>query len=224
MGKYFWPRWLTIITIISAAPLFSAGCSSLFVVKSDPIQADVSILDPQSGEKKPIGKTPVELKTSVMKETVGEAATSGEFFTVLVEKPGYASQRLMVPASKFGILVTQLDIKLKPSNQEKEERTAKDVLTHLFLAQKLALAKQYERAQTELDKILTDYPDFPRALSMRGSIYFLNKNYSESLKWYELTLKADPQMEDAIKMISKIKTLQGVRVPASTSPTKRGKP
>ena len=114
-------------------------------------------------------------------------------------------------------------MKLKQGEGPKEERLAKDVLDHLFLAQKLALSAQYERAQIEIDHILTDFPGFPRALSMRASIYFAQKNYTESLRWYEEALKSDPQMEDAVKMAAKVRVLAGGRVPASAPPAEKEK-
>ncbi|MDR3606917.1 MAG: tetratricopeptide repeat protein [Oligoflexia bacterium] len=218
MGKKFLLIVSFSIEAALSAVLFS-GCSSMFVVKSDPMVADVYYLDPKTGAKKELGKTPLEMKASVVKEAVGEVP-SGGYFTVIVEQKGYIPERLMVPATRFGTLVTQLDVKLKPGTQEKEARVAKEILDHLFLAQKYALAKETDRAQAELDRILNDFPEFARALSMRASIYFAQKNYAESLKWYERALKSDPQMEDAIRMTAKIHGLesgQGTRVPTSTA-------
>ena len=196
--------------VFSLLVIFGTGCASSFVIKSDPTQAEVFVDDGKAGIKKSLGKTPIEMKTSALKEIVGETVFSGEFFSVTIEKKDFQSEKYSIPATRFGTLVTTLDAKLKPGpNPEKEQRLASDILNRLFLAQKMAVSLQFERAQVEIDKILTDFPDFPRALSMRASIYYVQKNYPESLKWYEAALKADPQMEEAIKMSAKVRDLQG---------------
>lgn len=40
---------------------------------------------------------------------------------------------------------------------------------------------------------------------MKGSIFYLQKNYDEALKWFEKALAADSSFEEAVKMINKIK-------------------
>ncbi len=199
---------------------FGSGCASTFVVKSDPLGSDVSFIDPKSGTQKSLGKTPLEMKTSAVKEAVGEAIASGEYFTVVISQKGYVTEKVSVPATRFGTLVTQLDVKMKKGENEKEARIAKDILDQLFLAQRYAQTKEYDRAQATLDRIINDFPEFPRALSLRASIYFMQKNLEESLKWYGKALVADPQMEDAVRMTAKIKELQGNRSPASTGKVK----
>ncbi len=205
---------------LGALTLLVSGCASTFVVKSDPLQADVSFLDPKTGEKKALGKTPLEMKTSAVKEAVGDGVSSGEYFTILVGAKGYVTEKFSIPATRFGTLVTKLDVKLKAGTDEKEIHMAKEVLDHLFLAQKFANAKEFDRAQVELDRVINDFPEFGRALSMRASIYFVQQKYDESLKWYEKALKADPQLDDAVRMTAKINQMQG-RAPASLGPTKK---
>lgn len=201
--------------------LFLSGCSSVFEVKSDPQQADVFVQDKKTGDKKPIGKTPLALPKSELRKTVGDVKP-GEFITFVVEKPGYISQSFNVPATGFGNMGTLLDVKLKEGTTEKEARVAKEILDRLFLAQKFALSQQFERAHMELDKIVEQFPTFTRALSMRASIYYAQKNYAESLRWYEEALKLDPQMEDAVRMTAKVRSLMSGRLPASSPPQPGG--
>lgn len=197
-----------------------SGCSTAMItVTSTPPQADVFYQAPGGKEKTVIGKTPISMPVAEFKKLVGDAATSGQYFPLTVEKQGFGTETLQIPASKWGTLITSIDVKLKEGDKQKqqEEKTAKAIIEHLFLAQRYALTQQFERANIELDKILVDFPTFARALSMRASIYYAQKNFVESLKWYEEALKADPNMDDAVKMTAKIRALQSGRVPATTS-------
>lgn len=199
-----------IFFIIMCMWVFSGCSTTSFSVKSDPVDAQVFYIKYKDGvaDKKLLGKTPLLMPMTEFKDKVGEDVNAGEFFSVAVEKDGFLTQEYRIPATKFGTSITTLDVKMKKGEQEKEHFLAKEILDHLFLAQKLALSQQYERAQLELDKVLTQYPTFARAMSMRGSIYFAQKNYAESVKWYNEAIKADPQFDEAVKMLAKVKLAQ----------------
>lgn len=200
------------------AAFFATGCTSVFSVKTDPLQADVFYIDPSTGEEKPLGKTPLEMKTTELRQTVGDGIMTGEFFVVGIQKPGFQTQTFNIPVTRFGTLTTTLDVKLKEgANSVKEEKTAKQIIDRLFLAQKFALLLQYERAHLELDRLLNDFPQFSRAMSMRASIYFAQKNFTESLKWYDEALRIDPNLEDAVKMAAKVRSQLGIRQPAAVT-------
>ncbi len=201
------PRFTCGCYLLFSLFFISCAAKSTFQVKSDPLQADVFVMD-EKNEKKPLGKTPLEIKEPDLKTVLGNATTPGEFFTVAVEKPGYLPQIFNIPASSFSASLTLLDVKLKEGTSAQEVKLAKQIIDHLFLAQKLAVTQQFERAQIEIDKILVPFPNFARALSMRASIYFAQKNYPESAKWYEEALKADPDMEEAVKLLAKVRALQ----------------
>ncbi|MBC7754028.1 MAG: tetratricopeptide repeat protein [Moraxellaceae bacterium] len=214
----------TFITIILAFFLFH-GCGStpVFNVKSDPLQADVFYVPKDTGEKKPLGKTPLSMPVEDLKDKMKDI-NSGEFFTLSIEKEGYVSQTFVIPATQFGSSILELDVKMKLGQIAEEKKKAKEILDGVFLAQKFALSQQFERAQIELDKILVQFPDFSNAMSMRGAIFFAQKKYDESAKWYEKALKADPKMEEVVKILAKIKSIQsGERQPANdkSSPGKK---
>lgn len=190
--------------------VLSNACSSNFKIESTPPDAEVFVENFKTGDKKSLGKTPINMDMGKLTEMLGSTSVgAGNYFHLDVEKNGFISQRLAVPASKFGTLVMELEVNLKAGEQAKQAKLAEDILNHFFLAQKFAMNKEFDRAQAEVDRILEAFPDFARAQSMRGSIYYVQKNYPEALKWYELALKSDPKMEEAVKMIAKINGEKG---------------
>lgn len=196
--------------------LFITGCSSAFKVTSEPPDAEVALKVGENAERKIIGKTPLNMPYSEVSKAVGKDLKPGEFITLEVVKPGFVTESLNIPGTRFGTTLTEIQLKLKPDSKTGEDaKSANDILTKLFLAQKFANSQQFERALIELDQLLTQYPKFARALSMKGSIYLVQKRYDESLKWYEEALKADPQMEDTVKLSAKVRELMSGRKPAS---------
>lgn len=197
--------------------LFVTACSTKFIVVSDPPQAEVFIMDLKSGEKKTIGKTPIEMPVEDVKKSLTNKPTAGEFYTIVVEKPGFDAQTFSIPAGQFTTLVTSLDVKMKEGKSVKELKIAKEILDHLFLAQRFAVTGQFERSHIELDKIIVQFPSFARAYSMRASVFYAQKNYPESLKWYEEAIKLDPDLEEAVKMTAKIRSL--LNLPTAANPS-----
>lgn len=201
--------------------VFSLGCSHTFVVDSDPPGAQVFVATNDKGDKKVLGTTPLNMPMQEVRSSLGQEVAAGEYFTIGIEKPGFISEKFSVPAGASGTLVTNLKIKLKEGDLAQEERKAKEIIDRLFLAQRFALLKQFERAQIEIDKILTDFPNFSRAMTMRASIYFAQQDYKESLKWYEAAIKADPQAEEAVKLATRVREIMAggpaTRLPAGTN-------
>lgn len=200
--------------------LFLSGCSSVMKVTADQTETSIYVQRDSLPERKLIGKTPLEVPPEEFIELIGGPANPGELIIFDFEKTGFIPERIQVPSQRFGMLVTEISAKLKPDvdAQKKQEnlKTASDLINRLFLAQKFALSQQYERALMEIDRILEQYPTFARAISMKGSVYFAQKNYPESLKWYEEALKVDPQMDETIKMTAKVREMIAGRQPAGS--------
>lgn len=106
-------------------------------------------------KKKLVGKTPLEIPIEEVTAALGAPISPGEFFTVEVSKVGFKPQSFNLPGNRFGTSVAQLDVKLLEGKSDHEMQTAQDILNRMFLAQKLAVSLQYERALIELDQILT---------------------------------------------------------------------
>lgn len=140
---------------------------------------------------------------------------NGELITIIVKKDGFKEELLTIPYGGFGVMNNQLFLKLKPDESKILLSSTEDLLKRLFLAQKFALSQQFERALIEVDQILKQHPKFTRALTMKGSVYFAQKKYEDSLKWYEEALKIDPDMDETVKLTAKVRQLLGQnRAPA----------
>ncbi len=208
-------KFLILILFVSCA-----SCTTMFLADSSQTQTEVFYINQKTGEKKLIGATPLQISMEDLKSKVGEDVPPGEFFRFRFEKKGFQTETLLVPSSRLGTIATKLSVTMIENKKDDEEKVAKSLIDRLFTAQRLALLKEFERAQIEIDKIIADHPSFVRALTMRASIYYAQNNIPESIKWYEEALKIDPQMEDVIRMIGKLKGEKPVekRLPARSGP------
>lgn len=181
--------------------LFS-GCSSKLKIKSEPIDIEVFVAQQNSVQKKSLGKTPLEITYSELYEKIGGTQNAGEFINMSFESKDYDVEKVLLPSKPFGLTSTEVYVKLTPL---KDVSQARDILQKLHNAQKFAQAGQFDRALVDIDKVLEVDPGFIRALSLKGSVYYLQKNYDEALKWFEKALALDSSFEEAVKMIAKIK-------------------
>lgn len=194
-----------------------AGCTTSFKISSDPEKAAVFFVDQESGEKKKLGETPIAKTDEDVSKMWGDVGHSGEFAELVFEKEGFATKRMWVPVSSAGSVTAEINVKLK-EGKSTEFKTAKEIIDQLFLAQQYARTKQFERALIEIDKILSTYSDFERALSMKGSIHFAKGDFKESLTWFEKALQSNPDSKIALEMTANVR--KKLRLPASTRPTK----
>lgn len=214
-------KYLTVVAVTSL--LVGCGSAPVFTVVSEPEAATVYVLDAQSGDKKKIGETPIEKEEDALKKEVGTLGKGGEFVELIVEKEGFESKKMLLPLSSSGSLRSSLKVTLKTNEQaEKKLDTVKNILDQLFLAQKFARLKQFERALIEIDKVLSEYPKFARALSMKGSIYFASGEFKSSMEWYDKAIEVDPEFNHAVEMSAKVR--KQLKLPPRTPASKTGGP
>lgn len=202
---------------------FATGCSTQLKVTTLPEKATVYILKPESGEKKKIGETPIDLKDKELKEMFGSFGKPGEFVSVIVEKPEFQTQNLWLPLGASGVIASEINLQLKKDDKKSEEiKTAKQILDKMFLAQNFARTKQFERALIEIDKILQNIPELARALTMKASIYYAMGDFKESLNWYEKAINVEPELTSAVDMAANVRKRLNLpaitRLPAKKDP------
>ena len=187
---------------------YFVGCGSTLVITSDPSDAKVYLKKPGGTDKVELGVTPLEIRTSEVQEKADIANNSNEYRELIVVKDGYGSQNLFLPPTRFTTLKTQIFAKLDKTT-DSEIAKGEQMVQHLFNAQKFAHKSDFEKAHLELEKSLAISPDFVRAISMKATIYYLEGKYAESLVWYEKALQLEPEYEEAVKMISAVRSKLG---------------
>lgn len=182
------------------------GCTPSLTIRSDPSEAIVNVSLP-NGQKKELGKTPFDISYTEIEKVLPLSALTGEMIPLLFEKKEFESMTVMVPASHFGMLSTSVLSKMKP--MQDSTLSATQLLQYLHNTQKFVNSGNFQRGLEEIDKAIEKDPKFIRALSMKASIYFVQKKWDDSLIWYEKALSLDNSFDEAIKMIAEIKKKKG---------------
>lgn len=191
--------------MIFLSVFFILSCTSKIKIQSDPGEAEVFVSQQNSLDRRSLGKTPLELNYTDLLEKAGGTPKTGDFVLLTFQAKDFETEKVLLPVPVLGTLTSNLNVKLQNST-ERKENLAKEILGRVHNAQKFAQAGNFERALIEVDKVLELDPTFVRGLSLKGSIYYLQKNYKEALSWFEKALAADNSFDEAVKMINKIKS------------------
>ncbi|MEY4616890.1 MAG: hypothetical protein RJB66_1850 [Pseudomonadota bacterium] len=182
-----------------------SSCSPTLTVKSEPAGANVFLLK-SNGEKQSLGTTPLVVKVNEIETMAPLTSMTGEMLPLSFEASGFRTTEVLVPPMRTGIIDAGINVQLRPEAAATcNNASADELLRYLHNAQKFANAGVYQAAIDEVNKATEKNPQFIRAYSMKGSIYFVQNRLDESQAMYEKALTIDPNFDEAIKMIAEIK-------------------
>ena len=217
-------RMLKRFYVIGFLCALSACSTKPFKVVSEPQEAKVYFVDANK-EKKLIGQTPFNKKERELK-AIFVGSQPGSLVQISVEKEGFEAKRLWLPLNVGGSLGASLNLTLDAENTAAKDKlasnfqNAREIVDGVFKAQRFARAKQSERALTEIDKVLENYPEFDLALAMKGAILYSRGEFKESLTWYDKALDQNSELKTAMEMSAELRKKLG-RTPKRTQASTR---
>lgn len=201
--------------------LFMAvGCvPGKVTVRSIPDNSEVVVVN-SSGEKKVLGTTPLEVKTSDLFRT-DDYSTK-----LIVQKPGMYRESLVIPRN---ILTSDHQIQVTLSELEKveiekivgEECKGKvDISANtrgdfsklaqgVANVQSLLVKKEYGNAETQLSSLIATYPYVAVLHTLLGNSRFLQRDYTDAAKAYTRSLELDPDNIETKNILTKIASFTG---------------
>lgn len=87
------------------------------------------------------------------------------------------------------------------------------IVDHLFKSQQLVMAKKYPEAQNELDQALMMDEYLPQAYLIKGTIFYVNKQFDQAKIAWERCLKVDPYNAQAYQYLRLVDKKLGKAMP-----------
>jgi len=189
---------MTGFKILSCCFIFlifsSLAMSEELSIKSNPEQAEIYVKNAANHERVKIGKTPLKIS---MNEIVNNYAKSNVFVLEL-EKDGFDSYRVLM--TRTGSNDIELNVNLEVS---KNVRMIKDVdylVSQLFEVQRQIRTKDYTSAVRKLDELEKDFPHYSVIYELKGSAFYLDKQFNKALNYYRKAFGINPDNRDAYIM------------------------
>lgn len=194
--------------------LIGVSCATNnLTVTSKPSGAEVYLI-PEGQQPLRLGETPLSIATDQVTQTAKGSAT------VLVAKEGFEAERFLVPKISFSSNV-QISTELKeqassPMCQAADE-TLKRVVRDVAEVQNLTYQKQYDRALFMIDALIAKYPQIAVFYDLQGNIFYLQRVTDRALSAYQRSLKIDPTSSETQRMVQKLESILGSRMPTGSS-------
>jgi len=201
-------RFSLYIQLILLALISSCGSSEV-IISSEPIDAKVSIrvLGDESSTKN-LGATPLTLDEDTVEALHSD---NGEVRVLKIEKEGYMPETLILP--DFGKSKAELKFSLKTNNLANIIEKIDNVGNQLFQAHKLINRGSFDESINLLTALNGKYPNSSLISEFLAGAYFLKKNKSKSLMFYEQAYKNNPDNVEAYKMIKHLEAELAVKRP-----------
>ncbi len=193
-----------------ATSLISCATKSTVVVRSEPVNAKVFLVDSKSGQSALIGNTPLTF------DRENYAKKDSDIIQMRIEKEGFEPKYSSV--ASFGGETTFVDVNLPSILEGKKEiseafETSRVLLTE---ANRLVLSKRFPEALTRVEKILEVDPKNPEAYAAKGSILYLMKDYEGAHSSWSKALELNPAFESVRASLIDLNTQFNIRKPSST--------
>ncbi len=197
--------------------LFVVGCvqscstTREIVINSTPDQADVFIKEVGAENFEKIGKTPITLGDDIIKKVLNNEHTP---VVIEVTRVGYETKQLIV--NDLGKTNIKYDFNLNAKNVDTIISKIDNVGSELFEAQRLMRAGGYDGSMKILDKLMEEYPYSSLINELKGAVYYLKRDYKNSLIYYDMACKYNIKNADALKMKKYLEDQLGVKRPLAS--------
>lgn len=166
----------------------SLACASrgTVVVRTNPSDAKVYIVDTKTGDNSLMGQTPLTFSKKLAEEK------DSEVFQLRIEKDGFESKYASVAA--FGKETTYVDVKLSSvlsanGDIRKAFETNRQLMSE---ATRLAAGKRFSEALARIEKVIETDPKNDEAHAAKGSLMYLMKDYNGAHSAWKKALEINP--------------------------------
>jgi tetratricopeptide (TPR) repeat protein len=171
--------------------LYLGSCASTgqVVVRTDPPDTSVFLVDTQSGQNALLGKTPFSFDREIAEKK------GSDVIQLRFEKDGYEPKYSAV--ASFGQQTTFLDVKMNSISVANGELRKAFELSRTLMneANRLVLSKRFSEAITRIEKILELDPKNSEAMAAKGSVLYLMKDLEGAKIAWTKALELNPSDE-----------------------------
>jgi hypothetical protein len=189
--------WLGLFSLFSCA-------GGQIAVESDPVGAEIAIIV-LDGSRRVVGKTPMSFNRDAYPELFSQNTQ------LSIAKDGFHGESFMLPRTS-GTVNGRIKAQLREDEVTKvcqdSIRTLMEATDAVAQIQRMIYRKDYVEAEKALNTIAVKFASVPVFHSLLGNVYYLQKNVTKALESYERANILQPQNQEALRMIEKLKGIR----------------
>lgn len=193
--------WMVVVSLI-----FTSGCFSTSVYKFQSQPSEATVYYVNGNDKTLIGVTPIDYtKTALPGDTP---------FTLVFEKPGYESREISVsPTDNSQTTIRAVLKAAKEPFADAGTKRLRSVLRRIFEIQEMTSRQRFADALAALNKLEEEEPNVAEIYAMKGSIYLMLNDPSQTRSQWEKALKIDPTLDSLRERMKKLPNTAKVGAP-----------
>ncbi len=182
------------MTFIIFLIMSSVTLSEEISITSNPERAIISVKNAQTGQEVSIGKTPYKGNL----ETIVANVASGSVFMLELKKNGFEPYRILI--TKTGSSDIAINVNMDVSRSMKMTQDFDLLMNELFDAQRMIRLKDYASSMEKLNVLIKKFPHFSIVYELKGSVFYLMKEFKRSLTFYRKAFATNSKNRDAYRM------------------------
>lgn len=189
--------WRVFAALLLTVSLTGCFSTSIYKFQSQPSEASVYYIN--GSDKTLIGVTPIDYTKA--------ALPTDTPFTLLFEKPGYEPREISISPTDNS--QTTISTVLKSSKEpfvDAATKRLRDVLKKIFEIQELTSRQRFVDALAALNKLEESEPNVAEIYALKGSIYLMLNDVSQTKMQWEKALKIDPTLDQLRVRIKNLPT------------------
>jgi len=189
--------------VLAGCARFKPTTSVINIVTDKP--AKVNVWDYKSEKNEELGATPFQATfVDLQKKTEQD-----KWIYLMIKAPGYVSENIIIPGNQRA----NLDIKLKLLPIELWNDASNSLPSHVINKIGKQIQRTYinirqgklEDALSSIERMISEYPQAPFLLDLKGSILLLQGKINDAISSYERSLQISSDNPDTVKMLNDLK-------------------
>ena len=182
------------ITLISCILFAQTSVANEISIISNPVGGLIYVKDAKKGERIKIGETPYKGNLDQLVANLSSKAA----FIVEVSKVGFEPYRILL--TKTGAMDIELDVNLQISKNIEMVQDLDMLTGDLFDVQRMIRVKDFKSSLLKLNLLEKKFPHFSIIAEMKGSVFYLLKEFKRSLGFYRKAFGLNPENREAYQM------------------------
>lgn len=184
-----------LLFFLSALP----NCSGHLRLKSNPPEAKVELVQPNSPTNIDLGQTPLQLSNS----DLTDKQSSGPYI-IRISKEGFTEKEIIF--SNVSGLQIDLNFELKPEAVSSQTNL---MIEQLFEAQALAQKGELDGCLKILNQLQKDFPHVSAVYEMRAQLYMLKADFNSAINDLVKVVSITPENKSAKLMLETARSRVG---------------
>lgn len=187
-------NYLIWITLLSAYLLGTCAFAKNIEIDSNPSDTEIFVFSSDGGQEVNLGKTPYKGSIDDVASKIG----GGNAFVIELRKDGFEPHRFIFSTISKNEIALKVNMKVAKNIEMVQDFDL--LVAELFDVQRMVRTRDFVSGLEKIDLIEKKFPHFSVVHEMKGSIFYVQGEFTRSLASYRKAFSLNSKNLDAYRM------------------------